>query len=283
MTRPPHGMVPHRSGTHLGPGEFLGHATRDHRGDDLAIACRIATVPAGAVRRHDHEAAHLVFAPPGYVSSAHGARADRPALIFNPPDVRHRDHVARVPVPFLAITLTGRAWSELVDRGGVDGTPRACHAPHAHQLAGALADLAVHAPAAAARRPALLFDLAWQVLAFWVDPRAIDPSPIARARAMVLDDPRCARSSTELARRVGLHPVYLARGFRRDFGTTPSALARDLRLTAACRAVAAGAPPGQAALDHGFADQAHLTRWMVRRLGVTPGRLAPRRRTVPPG
>jgi len=47
-----------------------------------------------------------------------------------------------------------------------------------------------------------------------------------------------------------------------------------LRLRAARQALAGGTPPGQAAADAGFADQAHLTRWFRRCYGITPAAYA---------
>jgi AraC family transcriptional regulator len=251
----------------LGPAQFLGTSTRDHLADGLVVAARVGTVTAADVHRHDHETAHVVFAPRGYLSSAAGAVAGAPTLVINPPDTRHRDRFDAVPAPFLAITIAPAAWRQLADAGPVVADPSACPRPRALRLAETLLAVAAHG------HGALVGELAWHLIGELAPIGPVDPAPIARARELILDDPDRARSIDALAAELGIHPVYLARGFRRAYRTTPSGFGRGLRIAAAARALASGALPGAVAIDHGFADQAHLTRWMRRLLGVTPARI----------
>lgn len=79
-------------------------------------------------------------------------------------------------------------------------------------------------------------------------------------------------STTVLAANRGVHPVYLARIFRRRFAISPMAFARRVRLERAAAAIADGAEITRAAAEHGFADQSHLTRCFSRELGTTPAR-----------
>ncbi len=57
-----------------------------------------------------------------------------------------------------------------------------------------------------------------------------------------------------------------------ELGASPSRLRQWLRLQVAMRALSRGAGIAEAALDAGFADQAHFTRLLVRWFGITPGR-----------
>jgi AraC family transcriptional regulator len=76
-----------------------------------------------------------------------------------------------------------------------------------------------------------------------------------------------------LAAECGLSQTHLSTLFRAEFGTSPHAYVIDRRLDYARRLLAAGDQPIAAiALDRGFADQAHLTRMFVLRLGTTPAR-----------
>lgn len=87
----------------------------------------------------------------------------------------------------------------------------------------------------------------------------------------------CATQSisvTDVARRVGVHPVHLARVCRRQFGCTVQQYIRQRRVLAAWRAWERGEGPLSAiAARAGFADQAHMTRSFAAVLGVAPGRL----------
>lgn len=81
-------------------------------------------------------------------------------------------------------------------------------------------------------------------------------------------------SLRSVAAEIGVHPVYLARVFRRIQGCTVSDYLRRLRVAEAGRLVVEeGLSLAQAALTAGFADQAHFTRCCRLVLGYTPGRL----------
>ena len=121
----------------------------------------------------------------------------------------------------------------------------------------------------------------------------------ARSTTEATGEPRWLRPVTEairsnfakptrladLAAIAEVHPVYLARAFRKHRGCSPAAYVRRIRIEAARVALAnPDTPLSTIALSTGFADQSHLTRSFQRVMGVTPGRyraeLDPRRRTT---
>jgi AraC family transcriptional regulator len=76
-----------------------------------------------------------------------------------------------------------------------------------------------------------------------------------------------------LARDVGVHPIHLARVFRRYHGAAPAAYVRRLRLDWAARElIRSDTPLSVVASEAGFADQAHFTRAFKAATGLTPGR-----------
>src|SRR5260370_11087042 len=78
-------------------------------------------------------------------------------------------------------------------------------------------------------------------------------------------------SLSEIAQQLGVHPVHLARGFRRCFGFTVGEYVRQLRVDFARRALSEGnAPLRDVALDAGFFDQSHFCRVFRRFIGMTP-------------
>src|SRR5262249_13332887 len=85
----------------------------------------------------------------------------------------------------------------------------------------------------------------------------------------------------DVAAEVGVHPVYCARAFRRATGCTVSTYVHILRLVDAGRLILdEGQPLAQAALQAGFADQAHFTRMCSRSLDFTRGLLGGARKGV---
>ena len=78
---------------------------------------------------------------------------------------------------------------------------------------------------------------------------------------------------TTLAAEGNVHPVYLARVFRRHYAQSIGSFMLQSRLRLAMRRLAMTAEPiARIALECGFADQSHLTRLLHRETGSTPAR-----------
>lgn len=94
-------------------------------------------------------------------------------------------------------------------------------------------------------------------------------SEISVALTAESESPLSVRS---LARDAGLHPVSLARAFRRHHGCSITEFVRRTRIVHASRRIAAGdASLVDIAAETGFADQPHFTRAFRTELGCTPG------------
>jgi AraC family transcriptional regulator len=79
-------------------------------------------------------------------------------------------------------------------------------------------------------------------------------------------------SLTSLAAEVGIHPVHLARSFRRAFGCSLGEYARRARIERARQALlATDQSLASIALMAGFSDQAHFCRQFKLAIGTTPG------------
>ncbi len=73
-----------------------------------------------------------------------------------------------------------------------------------------------------------------------------------------------------VAKKVGVHPVHLARTFRRVHNTTFAAYVRQLRIEFARRELAGTAALSDIACAAGFCDQSHFSRCFKQHTGVTP-------------
>lgn len=70
----------------------------------------------------------------------------------------------------------------------------------------------------------------------------------------------------------GVAPSTVSRGFSRAFGVPPNVYRADQRVLSALRGLNENdAPLAALAAEHGFADQAHMTREVKRVTGFTPG------------
>lgn len=78
-------------------------------------------------------------------------------------------------------------------------------------------------------------------------------------------------SLTGLAESVGVHPVTLARAFRREFGCTVGEYVRTLRIERAARQLAdTDLALAEIAVSEGFSDQSHFSNLFRRHTGLSP-------------
>ncbi|CAL9442267.1 hypothetical protein SUDANB176_02272 [Streptomyces sp. enrichment culture] len=89
-------------------------------------------------------------------------------------------------------------------------------------------------------------------------------------RDRLADELLAPPSLAALAADLGLSRYQLLRAFRTTMGVPPYAWLAQYRVTRARALLEAGLRPAEVAGLVGFADQAHLTRWFRRVLGVTP-------------
>ena len=97
--------------------------------------------------------------------------------------------------------------------------------------------------------------------------RGVARATMARLADELLDPPSLA----DIAAGFGLSPFQLLRAFHAEVGMPPYAWLAQYRVNQARCLLVAGHRPAEVAALVGFADQAHLTRWFRRVVGVTPG------------
>lgn len=79
-------------------------------------------------------------------------------------------------------------------------------------------------------------------------------------------------SLSHLAAAVCVHPVHLAREFRRHYHCTVAEYVRQLRVARACAEIStSNRSLADIAIEAGFSDQAHFTHVCKRLTGRTPG------------
>jgi AraC family transcriptional regulator len=97
------------------------------------------------------------------------------------------------------------------------------------------------------------------------------PRWLEQAREILEADFHGSVSLACVAAAVEIHPVHLAREFRKYFGCTPGDYVRQLRIDFACRQLS-GSDMSlvEIALTAGFAHQAHFSRVFKAQTGMTP-------------
>lgn len=98
------------------------------------------------------------------------------------------------------------------------------------------------------------------------------PAWLEHAREILESSPSNPPSLTNLAGAVGVHPVHLAREFRRRYRCTIGDFIRRRRIELACREITGSdASLSEIALASGFYDQSHFSNTFRRFTGMTPG------------
>lgn len=257
----------------LAAGEFFGARFRSVATSGFKVDLRLATLPPEQVLSHSHDDAHFLLAlDGGYRSLAHDPLTPRDqafgpgALIWNPAGVEHRDCFDEAGGRFLSVSFAappGAPRGEPIRlRGGVEGVAR--------RLVGAVA---LYSTGDAIAIEGLALDLAAGV--HDADVLEEDPAPDWLWRACQAIGDLSAQPGLEVravAEAVGVHPVSLARRYRRHFGRSPAQAIRLARADRAAGGMARGRDLAAVASECGYADQSHMTRDFLAFYGLTPAR-----------
>jgi AraC family transcriptional regulator len=250
-------------------GEFFGaHDARcEVAGFSIVTA---AADPTRGVARHNHDDAHFILLLAGhYLSTARGAGHlhAEPALIYNPPGTTHADTFPDRRGRFLGISISAARLAELGQAVTLGDAAIRIWQPEALGLAQRIARTRE-----ALELEALCVELASVFLRGSRRSPAQPPAWLVRAREAIHARACEPLAMTDIAVDAGVHPVYLARAFRRSFGCTPADYVRQCRVEQAALLVRTTATAlAEIALACGFVDQSHLNRAFVRTFATSPG------------
>ena len=97
---------------------------------------------------------------------------------------------------------------------------------------------------------------------------------VERVRQLLNDAPAESYELDQLAGIANLSKFHFVRSFRKCFGVSPFAYLTHRRVSRALEMLRLGDPIAQAAVENGFYDQAHFTRYFKQIYGVAPGAAA---------
>jgi AraC family transcriptional regulator len=257
----------------LSRGQFFGEEFRTVQTASFICSEGEATGSPRGVPRHSHAASHFILVVRGmYVTEARNQdRLYGPGtLIYNPMGTTHRDRFHDGCGRFLTITPAEQIACLLDSRNPVS--------------------LVVHDPnaiAAASRTRRQMYEERGRICTELVEECCLDlagtlasaleaegrqtPSWLIRAKQMMRDCCSCGIAVREAAKWVGVHPVHLARAFRRYFHCSPLEYVSQCRILRA-RELLVGSTLSLAeiAVEVGFSDQSHLTNAFRRITATTP-------------
>lgn len=249
-------------------GAFFGEHRRAASAGAFDCQLARAVIPPEDVPDHTHDEAHFVLAiDRGYVSAAFAEKPTQHpfALVYNPSGTDHRDRFVDPGGRFLGIAFDPdvSCGIEASSPFGVEGGARAS----ASRLTGLLV---ANADPLDIEQAAL--DLVGDVAGWEGEARM--PRWLRAVREAIHEAIDDGRSSVQsIADDIGIHPVHLSRTYRRAYGHGPATAIQLERLGRVAEDMAGEATLAELALDHGFADQAHLSRSFRTHWGVTPSQV----------
>ncbi len=216
---------------------------------------------------HAHEAAYFSLLVDGaYSENVHGRKLDyrRFSTAYHPPGMSHHDEIGGNGGLLFAIELDKNIGLELPPEPIMLGGPPLALRLFRDHRAGVLSQVTVES-------------IAYDLLGDAKRSTEREEAPMPRWLRMVLetmrDDPSFPHTVKSLSNEAGIHPVHLARVFRRRFGCPLSDFLHSLRLQLVMTDLE---DPDHSLADiaclRGFADQSHLTRVFKYWLGVPPAK-----------
>ena len=255
----------------LAHAQFFGKRRREVGTESFAFLEADAALSADELPRHTHPDAHFVLVLRGrYITEARN-RSDEEGpftLIFNPGGSTHRDRFHDGPGRFFTISPTPGAATLLEAELPVSlviSQPAARRAAH-----GACRELRA-APASATTLEGLGLELIGSLSTAWADRTAGVPPWLRQAQEAIQDGCTSDLSVAQIAQAADVHPVHLARAFRRYLHVSPGEYLRRCRIQRARELLRSTARPlVEIALEVGFSEQSHFTHAFRRETGITP-------------
>ncbi|HZS07506.1 MAG TPA: AraC family transcriptional regulator [Blastocatellia bacterium] len=223
--------------------------------------------------RHEHEPAYFGIVLDGGYSETFGmglrTREAGPLVTaFHPPGESHSVVFHNRQVRIFRIEI-GEAWRRRIEaHSSLPDEPT-------ESSGGVPASLTLRLDGEYQRRDAwsalAIEGLSLEIMAEMARGAAKSPRWLEEVRDLLASRPAETHSLEELAAGVGVHPVRLAREFRKRYRSTVGDFVRRLRIEAACKEIAGtDAPLSEIAPAAGFYDQSHFTNTFRRFTGMTP-------------
>lgn len=260
--------------TQLAAGRYFGaHAGRFE--SPQVLATEVVHPARRELPEHVHALAYFCMLVDGHYAEESQGRALDYATYevgFHPAGAPHRDRIGRDGGRFLCLEI----------RPGLLAGGEVRLRPHLHALPGSVS-LQMLRVLRSLRDGTLcglaLESAAWELCGEVSVDRAVAERSAPRwmARLFEILEETYAEPLTVqgLAAELGLHPVHLAREFRRRHGMTIGECVNDVRVRAACRSMRqGGASLSEVAHASGFCDHAHFCRVFRHSMGCTPSAFA---------
>lgn len=258
----------------LARGSFFGSSVRSRTIEGFVFT-EYSYPPVEKVRRHSHESAYFSFVLHGFYDEYVASKATSCTKgfgIFHPADEIHSDRFGTRRTRIFSVEIPKNRIAGLQEYDITANSRNILTSPHVLSLAhrayrSFYAWDAASALMLEATAIELLHELPWQSRA--VESRV--PHWMNQAIELIHAEYRTHLTCASIARRVDVHPVHLARTFKRNCKTTIREYISRLRIEYSVKALGDRTRSlAEIAADAGFADQSHFGRTFRTIIGETP-------------
>jgi AraC family transcriptional regulator len=239
----------------------MKHILRKRELDGLEIAEALYP-PNLSQPRHTHALASLSFVLRGSYLESYGAGGitrGPSTIVFHPPQESHAVQYQSKPVRILSVQIDSAKLSYLKERAIVfDSRVSRCSATIDWLGQRLYQEFSRADSFSALALEGLIFEILAEGSRAGNRPNERSPRWLRRAEEFLHDNFTTSFNFEDVARIAGVHPVHLARVFRKTHGSTIGEYVRRLRLEFAARQiVTTEVRLGEIAIASGFADQSH--------------------------
>jgi AraC family transcriptional regulator len=259
--------------TRLGPTQFFGETVVRRQLPHLFITDNVYG-KGTSLAAHEHERAFLAICISGSYSewiSSTGYERIASTVAFHPALERHSSCTGAADARVISAVFSP-SWIPRLDALLQDRSPKSADLRPIAPVLSRLKQELMRTDTAAAL---VIESCVLEILAAMIRPSGGRQSAwfkiVVREIESHFQEPLSLSTLAEIA---GIHPVHLAREFRRRSGRTIGQYVRELRVRQACEELRnTRLPLAEIALRAGFADQSHLGRWIKRCTGLSPRQL----------
>jgi AraC family transcriptional regulator len=225
--------------------------------------------------RHTHALASFSFVLAGSYVEIYGSQSQtrRPStIVFHPPQESHAVDYQGDPVRILSVQIDGLRLTYLRERSIVFDSRASRRTETIDWLGHRLhREFRQADDASALALEGLVFEILAEVSRPGPMTKEQYPKWLRHAEEFLHDNFTGSFGLNDVASSAGIHPVHLARIFRKKNGCAIGEYVRRLRVEFAMKQiVTTSASLGEIAIAAGFADQSHLTKTFKAQFGVTP-------------
>ncbi|HKV76628.1 MAG TPA: AraC family transcriptional regulator [Candidatus Sulfotelmatobacter sp.] len=253
-------------------GEFYSPVRARLSANDVVLS-ELCQPVARSVPRHEHELAYVTIVLHGHYREGDRGRLDElPPLtaVFNPVGVAHSTVIGPAGASMFTIEFRAESLQELGLRLP-DRTTFDCGVGTMLWPGLRLFSSFKEQSSESLMLEAHVFELLGAITRLGQSAEKTPPRWLKRVKDR-LHAEFCERlRMRDLAREAGVHPVHLARAFRKFERRTPGEYQQRLQIRAACELLGKPEwPLAEIAAECGFADQSHFTRAFRRMAATTP-------------